>query len=163
MLDELPSGSIFSYYFICQTKLWLAGHRVNFESFDENVKIGKEIDRDTYKRKKKGVEVGNSRIDALEKNNSRYSIIEIKKSKKMMVPEIWQLKYYLYISGTKNRKGLIYFSESRESRIIELREKDEEIIGRVIIAVNKILNGSIPKSLRKPYCKSCAYYLFCFG
>ncbi len=127
------------------------------------MKIGKIVGNNTYKRKKKEIAIGNSRIDAIDKVNSEYSIIEIKKSKKMLKPEIWQLKYYLYISNSYKKKGFLYFSDSRDSLPVNLNDNDIIIINRILDEIVKIINGEIPKIIGKPYCKSCSYYQFCYG
>ena len=46
------NGTQINYYFICKTKLWLFSHNIQLEDESENVKLGKILHEDSFKREK---------------------------------------------------------------------------------------------------------------
>ena len=46
------NGTQIDYYFICKTKLWLFSHNIQLEHQSENVKLGKILHEDSFKREK---------------------------------------------------------------------------------------------------------------
>ena len=64
------NGTQVNYYFVCKRKLWLFSHGITFESGSDLVKIGRLIDKDSFKRKKKNIRIGNIAIDHIEDRKS---------------------------------------------------------------------------------------------
>lgn len=82
------------YYQVCTRKLWYFYHEIQMEQDNENVKIGKILDEETYKRDDKHINIDNViNIDFI---RSQGILHEIKKSKKIEEASILQVKYYLY-------------------------------------------------------------------
>ena len=46
------NGTQINYYFICKTKLWLFSHNIQLEDESENVKLGRILHEDSFKREK---------------------------------------------------------------------------------------------------------------
>ena len=46
------NGTQINYYFICKTKLWLFSHNIQLEDEHENVKLGKFLHENSFKREK---------------------------------------------------------------------------------------------------------------
>lgn len=46
------NGTQINYYFICKTKLWLFSHNIQLEHESANVKLGKILHEDSFKREK---------------------------------------------------------------------------------------------------------------
>ena len=78
---------------------------------------------------------------------------------------IWQVKYYLYYlqkRGVSGLKGKIDYPLLKKSVIVELSEKDVEILERIIIEITDIKHQEIlPVSGNSKLCKKCAYYDLC--
>ena len=52
IVDFKINGTKINYYFICKTKLWLFSHNIQLEHISENVKLGKILHEDSFKREK---------------------------------------------------------------------------------------------------------------
>lgn len=134
------------------------------EQDNENVKIGKILDEETYKRDEKHINIDNViNIDFI---RSQGILHEIKKSKKIEEASILQVKYYLYylekreVFGVKARIDYPLLKKTLE---IELKEDDIAELERVLGEIVEIVEREMPPELvRKNICKSCAYYDLCF-
>jgi len=158
------SGMLFSYYFICKRKMWLFNNYISMEQYNENVKIGKAIDKNSYARKYKNINVNNDIcIDFLDNGKT---IHEIKKSNKMEEAHIWQVKYYIYYLkniGYENINGVIDYPLLRIKKSVELSDSDILRIEEIIEDINNILSDEIPKIIKKrKICNKCAYYDYCY-
>ena len=158
------TGVQFSYYFICDTKLWLFSHKINLEAEHENVKIGKHIHEDRYKREKRNIQLENINIDFIRKGE-RIEVHEIKKTRKMEDAHRYQLLYYLYNLRLKgiDSTGIINYPLINKKLDVELTEKDTGKIIEIIRDINRIISGEMPGINFKKICKKCAYVEFCFG
>jgi CRISPR-associated exonuclease Cas4 len=86
------NGTIYAYYYICRRKLWLFSRQVSFEKYNEDVRIGKWIDKTYYNSKQKDVSIdADNRIDFVDE---KYCLHEVKKSKKIEKAHIAQARYY---------------------------------------------------------------------
>ncbi len=77
-----------------------------------------------------------------------------------------QLLYYLYILKKRGieKRGKIAYTKEKKVIEIELDEKNEEKIRKVIAEVYKIVENEAAPTLKKlTYCKSCAYFDFCYA
>ena len=52
-MDREITGVMVYYNEVCQRKLWYFYHGIQLEQDNENVKIGKVLDEETYKRDEK--------------------------------------------------------------------------------------------------------------
>lgn len=157
------TGVMIQYYFTCHRELWFFGNRLNMNYEDNNIKIGRQIQKESYNRETKDVLIDNKiSIDFMKEKNT---ICEIKKSSVLEKPKKMQLKYYLWY--LKNNKGvevegvLKYPSERKKSEV-SLSKEDEKRIEEALSKIPKILNKSEPpKPVEKSYCQNCSYYDFC--
>lgn len=157
------TGTLYSYYFLCSRKMWLYYHHISFESEHINVRIGKDLDENSYLREKHGIDIdGFAKIDYI-KNNVVY---EVKKSDNQSQMAINQLKYYLYLLRQKGLKmsGQINYPLLKKTTSVELLDSDITEIENNLAMVKSGLSMAVPPAAeRKSYCKSCAYFDFCFS
>jgi len=153
-----------NYYYVCKRKLWLFSKGINFESFNERVKIGQIVHQTSFAReKKRDILIDNLiRIDIV--NNSY--LREIKLTRAFEKAHIMQLVYYLYILRKKGIKkfGIINFVKERRKKEIELNEDYIREIECVLKEIKKIKSlKEPPRVIKTKVCSKCAYYYFCFS
>ena len=76
------NGTQINYYFICKTKLWLFSHNIQLEHESENVKLGKLLHEDSFKREKDYLIDNLINVDFIKISDS-IEIHEVKKTEKM--------------------------------------------------------------------------------
>lgn len=156
-------GLHIQYYAVCKRKLWLYSRQISFETENDRVIEGTLLHETSYKKKDKELLIGEgAKIDVMD---NEY-VQETKLSSKMKNADELQLLYYLYILKKRGieKKGRIAYTKEKKVIEIELDEKNEEKIRRVIAEVYKIIeNETAPKFTKLPYCKSCAYFDFCYA
>ncbi len=165
MIDNraLFTGTQINYYFICHRKLWLFSHNIGMEKESENVAIGKFLQEKSYERMEKDILIDRISVDFVERGG-KIIIHEVKKSKKMEKAHIYQLLYYIYYLRKKGieAEGIINYPLSK--KVQKIRLENEEEIEKVLEGINKIVSMEKPPATeRKPYCKKCAYYEFCWS
>ncbi len=158
------TGVMVYYYKVCSRKLWYFYHEIQMEQGNENVKIGKILDEETYKRDDKHINIDNViNIDFI---RSKGVLHEIKKSKKIEAAGILQVKYYLYYLQQKNVnniKARIDYPLLKKTVEVELNMEDVKEIESVLKEIVEIVSKNVPPDLRKKnICKSCAYHDLCF-
>ena len=157
------TGLMFYYYFVCKRKLWYFDKYIQMEDEYDLVKLGKLIDENSYKRKKKHINIDNTiSVDFMD----GWKVIhEVKKSRKIEPASIWQLKYYLYYlekRGVENLKGMLDYPKLKKRKQVELNDSDREKIEEILQAIKQILESDIPKRIDSGICKKCAYYELCY-
>jgi len=158
------TGTMFSYYYICQRKLWLFANHIQFESENENVQLGKILDQTSYSREAKHILIDETiQVDFIQD----WQILhEVKKSTAMEEAAEWQVKYYLYYlekKGVEIEKGILDYPKLKMRKEVILSDKDRKEIPSILLEINEISNSSIPKPLTgNKICKKCAYYDYCF-
>ena len=161
-------GTYINYYFHCKRHLWLFAHNINMEHTSESVFIGKLISETTYQRQIHEIHLENEdneiAIDFFEKKKK--ILHEVKKSNKMEELHIWQVKYYLYVieaMGIEVKEAEIDYPKLKRKLNVKLNEKDRIEIKKVIGDIENIIKlNQIPSVIKKPYCKKCSYYDFCY-
>lgn len=167
LLDSHITGTQVAYYIICKRKLWLFVHNMEMEKHSDLVYIGKLISEHSFKREKfKEVEIGDTiKIDFI-KFNDEIIVHEVKKSRKMEEAHIWQVKFYIYEllkKGVECKRGVIHYPKLMKKIYVEFGEEDKSKIEEALGEIQEIKNMRFPPSvINKPYCKKCAYYLFCY-
>lgn len=157
-------GVDLSYYVLCKRKLWLYKKGIRMENESDQVIQGQVLHETSYPRleKKEILIDGAFKIDAIDGDYVR----EIKLSSKMEKSDNMQMLFYLYqlaLRGIK-KKGLIsYTKEKKTVEIILTEEKEQEIKKAIADVYNILEKHSPPAVIKKPYCKSCAYYGFCYA
>ena len=156
------TGVQVNYYFICHRKLWLFSHGIQMEKESDAVEMGKILHESSY-RKEKEIMMERIAIDFVERSG-KIIVHEVKKSRKMEKAHIYQVLYYIYSLKEKGveAEGVINYPLLRKTERIELH--DEEKIKGLLHQIEKIVSMvEPPPARRKPYCKRCAYYEFCWS
>ena len=97
------NGTQINYYFICKTKLWLFSHNIRLEDESENVRLGKILHEDSFKRENDYLIDNLINVDFI-KVNDYVEIHEVKKTQKMEKSHEFQLLYYMHY--LKNKKDI---------------------------------------------------------
>ncbi len=158
------TGVMVYYYQVCLRKLWYFYHEIQMEQDNENVKIGKILDEETYQRDEKHINIDNViNVDFI---RSRGILHEVKKSRKIEEASVFQVKYYLHYLKQRGVEGItakIDYPLLKKTIEIDLTDKDIERIEECLSEIKQIVEKNIPPELsKKNICKSCAYYDLCF-
>lgn len=159
------NGTLMNYYFHCKRQCYLHGNRLNLEDNSEQVKIGKALHEERDKKENTEIALENICLDKL----SNEYLTEVKKSDADVEAAKWQLLFYLKILKEKGiiRKGKLEFMEKGKTNkkvlYYELTEDLEEELEHYISSIETLLEANeIPEVLKKPQCKKCAYYEYCY-
>lgn len=133
------------------------------EHLSDRVLSGKVLHETAYSRQKnRDIEIDDFiKLDIVDGEFVR----EIKLSSKMSNSHKMQLLYYLYYLYMKGieKKGIINYVKEKRQEIVELSDTDKKEIERALVEIKTICNMEKPPPLeKKPICKKCAYYEFCF-
>ena len=163
-MEREITGVMVYYHEVCRRKLWYFYHGIQMEQENENVRIGKVLDEESYKRDDKHINIDNViNIDFIRSSGVLH---EVKKSRKIEEAGIFQVKYYLYYlkkKGVTDIRARIDYPLLKQSLDLELTEEDERKIEVVLEDIHKITESEVPqKADKKSICKSCAYYDLCF-
>lgn len=163
MQEQTIGGVDIHYYSLCKRKLWLYNKDIGMEEQSERVLQGKILHETSYPRlKQKEIMIDNAFvIDAIEGEYVR----EIKLTSKMQDSDKLQMLFYLYQLAQRDlkKKGLISYTKEKKTIEIELTEENVIEINQAIDDVYKIIHQRKPPPvINSPYCKSCAYYEFCY-
>ncbi|WP_040682284.1 CRISPR-associated protein Cas4 [Methanobrevibacter boviskoreani] len=160
------NGTQINYYFICKTKLWLFSHNIQMEQESDNVKLGKNLHKNSYKKENEVLIDNLINVDFI-KNNNPIEIHEVKKTQSMKKSHEFQLLYYIYYlkneKGLNNIVGYLNYPENRKKIKIELTDEKEKELNDVLEDINNIINSNIPKPKKSRICRKCAYFEFCFA
>lgn len=160
------SGTHINYYFICKTKLWLFSHGIQLEHESENVKLGKILHENSFKREKEFLIDNIINVDFI-KLTDCVEIHEVKKTQKMDMSHEFQLLYYMYYlkneKDIKNIKGFLDYPIIRKKKEIFLTEEKEAELKIIIDEINRINENEMPKPKKSKICRKCAYFEFCFS
>lgn len=159
-------GTQINYYFICHTKLWLFSHNIQMEQESELVALGKILHKNTYKRENRDFALDDViNVDFIRKGDT-LEIHEVKKSTKMEQAHIFQLLYYLYYlkheKGISNVRGFIDYPKIRKKEEFELTLDKESQLEEVFEKIKDLVDGELPKPVKKPFCRKCAYFELCW-
>lgn len=163
-MERNISGMMFYYYFVCKRKLWFFTNGIQLENENEDVKLGKLIDENSYSKTNKHIMIDNTiNIDFIQD----WKILhEVKKQKSIEEACIWQVKYYLYFlkeRGIYLEKGILDYPKIRKREEILLIKEDENKIKEILKEIQKIIVEEKPPKLEKlKICKKCAYFEYCY-
>jgi CRISPR-associated exonuclease Cas4 len=164
--DELPAftGIEINYYFICHKKLWWFAHGVQMEQGHDRVRLGKIVHEESYQRRRKEIDIdGKIVLDWREDG----CIHEVKLSDKMEDAHEMQLLYYLYylkLKGVEGLRGQIDYPKLRQTKIVELDEKNELKIEQALEEIKRIVELTRPPEVKwMKICRSCSYSELCWS
>jgi len=138
------------------------------EHSSQLVAEGKLIGENTYldrARKYTELEMEGIKIDFYDAKNK--VIHEVKKSDKVEYAHIAQVKYYLYIlikNGIEGASAILEYPKMKQRQVVEWEEGDLEKVEIWKTGCSDIIHQeSCPPLLKKPICKKCSYYEFCYA
>jgi CRISPR-associated protein Cas4 len=164
--DLAVTGTQVAYWIVCRRKLWLFSHYLEMERFSDHVELGRLLSQERFRReRKREVALGSIKIDFL-RVGDEVVVHEVKHSRALEEAHIWQVKYYLYALqhlGIPAHRGVIHYPRQMRTLEVTLSPEDREQIREALEGIRKTLVQDRPPEVeRKPYCRTCAYYLFCF-
>lgn len=149
-MEKEITGVMVYYYQVCPRKLWYFFHEIHMEQNNENVKIGKILDEESYKRDNKHINIDNViNIDFI---RSQGTLHEIKKNKKIEEAGIWQVKYYLYYLRKRevtDIKARIDYPLLKQTVEVVLTDDDIEKIEHMLDNIRDIVSRETPPELKK--------------
>ena len=163
-MENLITGVMIYYYFVCKRKLWYFTNEINMETENENVMLGKLLDENSYKKDDKQINIDNViNIDFIREHRELH---EVKKSRAIEEAGIWQVKYYLYYlnkRGVSDLKAKIDYPLIKKNVVVELTQEDELRLEEIIREIIEINNQLLPPDFEsKKICNKCAYHDLCF-
>jgi CRISPR-associated exonuclease Cas4 len=164
---DLFTGTQVNYYFICITKLWLFSHRITMEQNSDLVAMGRFVHETSYGREKKDIIIDDRiGIDFIKKGE-KITVHEVKKSRKMERSHKYQLYYYLWflneVKGIPDVEGVLDYPESRERVALTLDDGIKQEIRTILDEIKTIVAQPLPpEPVKKPICRKCAYFDFCW-
>lgn len=170
MMDEFEFSNLkvqgikLNYLYICERKLWLFDRGITMEGNSDRVLQGKLLHEYSYPKEEiKEIMLDDIiRIDILSGNTIR----EVKYSNKMKEADRIQIYYYLFYLKQKGieKKGSINYPKERRRETIELTDEAIAEVKNALKRISEILKLEKPPAIiKKPYCKKCSYYEFCWG
>ncbi|MCX8174555.1 MAG: CRISPR-associated protein Cas4 [Thermoplasmata archaeon] len=167
LAEALFTGTQVNYYIVCPTKLWLFSHHIGMETESEHVQVGKHIHETSYAREKKEIIIDDRIGIDFMRQGEKIVICEVKKSKKLERAHLYQLWYYLYylhkVKGMPDVEGQLLYPATKEREVIQLTSEVIAEIEQTLSKIKEIISQpKAPEPVYKPYCKSCAYYEFCW-
>jgi len=159
------TGVKIAYYFICHTKLWLFSHNITLEKEHENVRIGKFLHEDRYKRRHKDEMIHDLICIDFVRLKNGLNLHEIEKTKKMEKAHRFQMLYYLYYLKSYGvmARGIINYPLLNKRDEIILTDSDEQRLMEIIVDIKDIVVNKMPTPEKRKICNKCAYQEFCFG
>lgn len=162
------TGTHISYLHTCHRKLWLFANGIQMEHTSEIVAEGKLIADTTYldrARKYTELEMDGIKIDYYDAKNK--VVHEVKKSDKVENAHFAQVKYYLYIllkNGISGATAILEYPKMRQKEVVEWEDDDKEKIEQWVSDCSKLIQAEqCPPLLKKPICKKCSYFDFCYS
>jgi len=159
------TGTLIWYYYICKREVWLMARELNPFQEDEFLEIGRLIQDESYRREKKEISFGNIKIDLVKNEKGELVISEIKKSSKALQSAKMQLIFYLYTLKKHgiSAKGELLFPKEKKKETVELTDELKEEIKTAISNIQELIKKDLPPEPKKNnFCKTCAYYEFCW-
>jgi len=141
-------------------------HEINPYSENPYLEIGSLIGEESYKRKKKEIQVGRMKIDLIKKENDAVVVAEIKKSSSGKNAAKMQLIFYLYQLRNNGieAKGELLIPEERKRIPVELTEELERVLLEDMRHIREIISQDVPPEAKKiRFCRNCAYNDFCWA
>ncbi len=163
--NNIITGVMVQYYKACHRELWYFSRKIDFNEENENIRLGKMIHLNSYKREMSEISLGFVKFDFVELKDS-IIISEIKKSDKLLEPAKYQLLYYIYITEQLTNKkvfGKLRIPQKRKIIAVKLTNELRKEIERILEEIRRIIESKKPpKPQRKAYCTNCAYFFFCW-
>jgi CRISPR-associated exonuclease Cas4 len=163
------TATLIAYLHTCHRKLWLHANEIRMEHTSELVADGKLIGETAYDRRSNKftqVELDGIKIDFYD--TQARIVHETKRGRALEAAHRAQVQYYLYKlrqHGVADASGIIEYPDLRKTESVPpLTEADVREIEQWEQAVLQIAaQETCPPAIRKPICKNCSYYDFCYS
>jgi CRISPR-associated exonuclease Cas4 len=156
------TGLSVQYYLVCQRKLWLHTHHIQFEQDSDKVLQGKVLHEQSYNSHANKELL----IDDLIKIDLFNDYVgEVKTSSRMQQSDRMQLLYYLYVlkQAGITKVGKLHYPKEKKVEEVILTNAAIDEVERVLVGIQGVKDKTNPPPLIKlPYCSKCAYYSFCW-
>ncbi len=160
------TGTLIWYYFICNREVWLMSRQLTPDQENTDLALGRFFHEESYNRNVKEISLGNIVIDVIKKDNGRLIVGEVKKTSKFKKSAKMQLLFYLKQLRELGieASGYLLFPKEKKRIEVELTEKDEEELERVVRDILRIIYlDKPPKAEKIRYCRNCAYNEICYA
>jgi CRISPR-associated exonuclease Cas4 len=160
------TGSLIQAFSLCPRQAWLMSRSLAGDQQNEFLAIGRLYSKESYKREKKEVLVDGNKLDVVKNDNGTLTVIETKKSSRMLKTGKIQLLHYLYSLKKKGYSVKGEIRVPREKKIIELaldEEAEKELEGIYGRIESLIEQEKAPAPLWIGACRSCSYKEFCWA
>ncbi len=159
------TGTLVAYFVLCRRKAWLFYWGIGLERESELVALGRWLSEEAYPKERHEINIDNQIVmDWVDSYNK--VIHEVKRSRSAEQAHRWQVKYYLYYlkrKGLDGFRGMLHYPLLRRTEEVHLNEADIEQIERCIEEIARLVQQSKPPvAERKPLCRHCAYFSFCW-
>ncbi|SFO06477.1 CRISPR-associated exonuclease, Cas4 family [Algoriphagus ornithinivorans] len=163
----LTNATLINLYHVCKRQTWLHANGIRMEHTSDIVAEGKLIGETSYQdrsAKYTELEIDGVKIDFYDPKTR--TIHEVKKSDKVEIAHIAQVKYYLYIlrkNGIEGPQAILEYPQLRQRESVFWEEGDAEKIQAWIREIHTLTGqDSCPPLEKKTICKNCSYYDFCY-
>jgi CRISPR-associated exonuclease Cas4 len=163
------TATLIAYLHTCRRKLWLHAHEIRMEHTSSLVAEGKLIGETAYERRSDKfcqVELDGIKIDFYD--TQARIVHETKRGRAVEDAHRAQVKYYLFKlrqHGVLDASGILEYPDLRKTEIVQpLTETNVAEIELWELEVQRIVGQeTCPTIIRKPICKNCSYYDFCYA
>ena len=170
------NATLINLYHVCPREMWLHTNGINMEHTSDTVYDGKLLHETSYpQRAEKYREIdissttdnGFTLTGKIDFYDAKEKVIhEIKRSDKIEEAHEWQVKFYIWVlglNGISDVHGIIEYPKLRETKEIELTQKDRAYLKIVVGNIIELQQSEIcPPRLNSKICKSCSYYDLCY-
>lgn len=160
------TGSLIEAYIFCKRQAWLIIHQITGDQYNEFLSIGRLISEESYNRNKKEILIDGNKIDIIKSDSNVFTIIETKKSSRMLDASKAQLFNYLYFLSKKGYsvKGEIRVPEEKKVIPIRFGKEEKEFIEKLHKEISQLVNKEKPPLPEwRRACKNCSYNEFCWS
>lgn len=160
------NGTLIWYYYICPREVWLMARQMTPDEDDPNIEIGRFIHEQSYRRNKKEIAIGNSKIDVIKRQNGTVIVSEVKKSSRYLESSRMQLLFYLKQLDERGIQahGELLFPEERKKVEVALTEDSLRELQETEAAILTLANATAPPPPKKiSFCRKCGYREYCWS
>lgn len=170
------NATLINLYRVCPRECWLHANGINMEQTSDLVADGKLIEEESYLQRSErysqvelsvpfeGINL-TGKIDFYDTINK--VVHETKRSNKVEVAHIWQVKFYLWLlqlNEIEAEKGVIEYPRLREKESVFLEQPDINYLQTTVKVIERLLKSEYcPPVINAKICKSCSYYDFCYA
>lgn len=181
MIGNIPiTGMLMGYYLICPRKAWLSQRGIWMEQESESVQIGRLIDKSSYKRAEKNLDLeaqlpdGSLLVGRVDWAELKEGVLhETKKGRACEDAHKWQLRFYLWLlkrcevlgPNGKPFTGMLNYPRLRKTLAVAFEPEDEKTLETMTIHLKTLLQMDHPPQRieRRTFCKKCAFEELCYG